>query len=128
MPGVLIEVKEFNLVVHYRLAPAFEAELRRLVEELIAGSEDVVLLPAHCAFEIKARGGDKGTALATFMAEAPFAGRVPIFVGDDVTDEPAIAQAKALSGVGLHVARDFGGEPRDGGAGMAGSRRLMKNV
>ncbi len=112
MPGVLIEVKEFNLVVHYRLAPAFEPELRRLVEGLIVGIDDAVLLPAHCAFELKARGGDKGDALAAFMAQAPFAGRVPIFVGDDVTDEPAIAQAIALGGLGLHVARDFDGKPR----------------
>ena len=46
------------------------------------------------------------------MQQPPFAGRVPIFVGDDVTDEPAIAQAIALGGAGLHVARDFDGETR----------------
>ncbi len=121
MPGVLIEVKEFNLVVHYRLAPEFQAELRLLVEGLIAGSDDAVLLPAHCAFELKARGGDKGDALAAFMAQPPFAGRVPIFVGDDVTDEPAIAQATALGGLGLHVARDFNGKPRAVRAWLASS-------
>ncbi len=109
MPGVLVEVKAFNLVVHYRQAPRYEAELRGLVEQLVAGSEDATLLIAHCAFELKARGGDKGAALAAFMREAPFAGRVPIFVGDDVTDEPAIARAAALGGAGLHVGRDFGG-------------------
>ena len=109
MPGVLVEVKAFNLVVHYRQAPWYEAELRGLVEQLVAGSEDATLLRAHCAFELKARGGDKGAALAAFMREAPFAGRVPIFVGDDVTDEPAISRAAALGGAGLHVGRDFGG-------------------
>ena len=112
MPGVLIEVKEFNLVVHYRLAPEREGQVRRLVEALVAGADDMTLLPAHRAFELKARGGDKGTALAAFMREPPFAGRVPVFVGDDVTDEPAIAQAVALGGAGLHVGRDFAGETR----------------
>ncbi len=109
MPGTLLEQKQFNLVLHYRQAPQYEAELRALAEHLIAGSNDAILLPAHCAFELKARGGNKGDALASFMQQPPFAGRKPIFAGDDRTDEPAIAQAIALGGAGLHVARDFGG-------------------
>jgi trehalose 6-phosphate phosphatase len=109
MPGVIIEEKQFSLVVHYRQAPEHEAELGTLVERLIGGSEDAVLLLAHCAYEMKPRGGNKGDALAAFMTQAPFAGKMPVFVGDDVTDEPAIRKAGALGGVGLHVARDFGG-------------------
>jgi trehalose 6-phosphate phosphatase len=109
MPGVLVEEKQFSLVVHYRRAPEHEAELGQLVERLIGESDDAVLLLAHCAFEMKPRGGDKGDALAAFMAQPPFAGRVPVFVGDDVTDEPAIRKADELGGAGLHVMRDFGG-------------------
>jgi trehalose 6-phosphate phosphatase len=44
------------------------------------------------------------------MDHAPFAGRLPVFIGDDTTDEPAIAKAKALGGMGLHVQHDFGGQ------------------
>jgi trehalose 6-phosphate phosphatase len=47
------------------------------------------------------------------MERPPFAGRIPVFIGDDTTDEPAIALATALGGTGLHVARDFGGSPQD---------------
>jgi trehalose 6-phosphate phosphatase len=111
MPGLLVEEKEFSLVLHYRRAPEHEEELRNLVHQLLADSEDATLLPAHCAFELKPRGGNKGDALAGFMAMAPFAGRRPIFIGDDVTDEPAIAKANELGGTGLHVKRDFGGAP-----------------
>jgi trehalose 6-phosphate phosphatase len=110
IPGLLVEEKEFSLVLHYRRAPEHEEELRNLVHQLLADSDDAVLLPAHCAFELKPRGGNKGDALAGFMAMAPFAGRRPIFIGDDVTDEPAIAKANELGGHGLHVKRDFGGE------------------
>jgi trehalose 6-phosphate phosphatase len=109
MPGVLIEEKQFSLVVHYRRAPQFEPELSQVVDRLIGASDDAVLLLAHCAFEMKPRGGNKGDALSWFMQSAPFAGRLPVFIGDDVTDEPAIQKAAELGGLGLHVARDFGG-------------------
>lgn len=109
MPGVLIEEKQFSLVVHYRQAPQFEPALSQLVERLAGASDDAVLLLAHCAFELKPRGGNKGDALAWFMRARPFAGRLPVFIGDDVTDEPAIRKAAELGGLGLHVARDFGG-------------------
>lgn len=109
MPGLLVEEKEFSLVLHYRRAPEHEEELRNLVHQLLADSGDATLLPAHCAFELKPRGGNKGDALAGFMSMAPFAGRRPIFIGDDVTDEPAITKANELGGAGLHVKRDFGG-------------------
>jgi trehalose 6-phosphate phosphatase len=46
------------------------------------------------------------------MRQAPFASRKPVFIGDDVTDEPAIALATELGGTGLHVARDFAGSPQ----------------
>jgi len=110
MPGLLVEEKQFSLVLHYRRAPEHEAELRQLVDRLIAESDDAVLLLAHCAFELKPNSGTKAEALAAFMATAPFAGRKPIFIGDDITDEPAITLATELGGTGLHVARDFGGK------------------
>src|ERR1700739_3650650 len=82
MPGLLVEEKEFSLVLHYRRAPEHEEELRNLVHQLLADSDDAILLPAHCAFELKPRGGNKGDALAGFMAMVPFAGRRPLFSGD----------------------------------------------
>ena len=110
MPGTLIEEKEFSLVVHFRQAPQYEAELSQLVTHLIGGCDDAVLMLAHCAFELKPRGGNNADALAWFMQHPPFAGRIPVFIGDDITDEPAIEKAIELGGIGLHVARDFVGQ------------------
>jgi trehalose 6-phosphate phosphatase len=107
MAGVLIEPKQFSLSVHYRQAPEHAPELGQIVERLLGESGDAVLLLAHSAYELRPRGGDKGEALAAFMAMPPFLGRIPVFVGDDVTDEPAIRKAGELGGIGMHVARDF---------------------
>jgi len=113
IPGVIIEVKEVSVVIHYRQAPDAAERLRGLAESLIAGAgPDVALLPAHMAFELRPRGAGKDSALAWFMERPPFAGRIPVFIGDDTTDEPAIALATALGGTGLHVARDFAGSPQ----------------
>jgi trehalose 6-phosphate phosphatase len=109
IPGLLVEEKAFSVVLHYRRAPEHEAELRQLAERLIAECDDAILLPAHYAFELKPSGGSKAGALTTFMTQPPFAGRIPIFIGDDTTDEPAISKANELGGTGLHVARHFHG-------------------
>jgi trehalose 6-phosphate phosphatase len=112
MPGVLIEQKTVGLVAHFRQAPQYGPALKTLTESLIAESgPEAVLLPAHMAYELRPKGAAKDTALAWFMARPPFFGRTPIFIGDDTTDEPAIALATKLGGRGLHVNRNFSGSP-----------------
>jgi trehalose 6-phosphate phosphatase len=110
-PGTLLEEKRFGLAVHWRGAPGNAASLTALVTSLAAPHPGLLLQPAHEALEIRVRGPGKAGALDIFMRDAPFAGRPPVFVGDDLTDEPAIARAQALGGRGLHVARDFTGGP-----------------
>jgi trehalose 6-phosphate phosphatase len=70
-------------------------------------------LPANMAFEIRHRGLTKALAVDIFMAQPPFAGRVPVFVGDDVTDEDGFRAARAMGGLGLHVKQVFGGRPSE---------------
>ncbi|MDA8250061.1 MAG: trehalose-phosphatase [Rhodospirillales bacterium] len=107
-PGTLLERKAQGFALHYRLAPAAGPALQRGLLALLDGQRTHQLLPAHMAFEVKPRGADKGSAVAALMARAPFAGRVPVYVGDDVTDEDAIRAARAAGGLGLRVAEAFG--------------------
>lgn len=109
MPGVNIEVKTYTLVAHFRRAPEHGPALRSLIEGLAAADPAVEILPANMAWEIRPIGAGKGFALDWFMARAPFAGKIPVFVGDDTTDEAAITAARAHGGIGLHVHRDFDG-------------------
>ena len=108
-PGTLLEEKQFGLVLHWRGAPGMAEEITAFGKLLVAPHPELMLLPAHEAMEIRPYGTDKGAALTAFMRQPPFAGRKPVFIGDDVTDEPAIARASEMGGLGLHVARDFGG-------------------
>lgn len=110
--GVIVESKSYSVAVHFRAAPERESDLRRLIDAVVApAATEFEVLPAHCSLEIRHRAIDKGAAVRTLMKYHPFAGRVPVFVGDDVTDEDGIAAAAALGGFGLHVREAFAGRP-----------------
>jgi trehalose 6-phosphate phosphatase len=108
-PGALLERKRRGFVLHYRGAPSAGPALGEALAALLDGASDrFQLMAAHMAWEAKPRGADKGTAVATLMRHAPFAGRRPIFIGDDVTDEDGMRVARAAGGAGLRVDEVFG--------------------
>ena len=107
-PGTAVERKQAGLVLHYRAAPDAAGPLRAAALAWIeAGPAGFHLQPAKMAWEIKPDGIDKETAVRAVMARPPFAGRRPIYVGDDVTDEDGIRGAEALGGAGYRIPRDF---------------------
>lgn len=105
--GVIMEDKGYSVALHYRLAPnkkrAIEDAVTTICAELPAGS--VEILPGKAVIEIKKSGFNKGTALRDLMQQVPFAGRRPIFVGDDVTDEAAFAVVPEFEGMAISVGR-----------------------
>ncbi len=53
--------------------------------------------------ELRAPGPDKGAAINAFLAEPPFMGYTPVFLGDDFTDESGFEAVQALGGFGVVV-------------------------
>lgn len=107
-PGTLVEDKGFSLALHYRKRPDLEDAVVGLIEDLRARlPERLELLSGDKVIEIKPAGYDKGAAIAAFMREAPFKGRTPVFIGDDVTDEAGFRTVNDLGGVSVKV----GGRP-----------------
>ena len=97
--GLVVENKGMSLALHYRLAPALEQLAQREMSAAAAAMGDGFELQAgKFVFEIKPGCKDKGSAIAEFMAEAPFAGRTPAFLGDDLTDEYGFALVNASGG------------------------------
>lgn len=107
-PGALVEAKPRGFVLHVRRVPAALNSVRAALQRLVSADARFELLDAAMAIEVRPRGADKGTAVLQLMSRPPFAGRAPVFVGDDVTDEDGMRAARALGGCGLRVADVFG--------------------
>ncbi|MBL6455884.1 trehalose-phosphatase [Belnapia sp. T6] len=108
-PGGLVEDKTHGFVVHYRQAPALGPEAHALLAGFVATDPAAfTLLEARMAWEVRPRGASKATAVRALMERAPFAGRVPVFIGDDVTDEEGMEAARGFGGQGWRLDDMFG--------------------
>lgn len=103
-PGLVLENKGMTLALHYRRAPGHRAFVEQLMRcaaaELGKGFE---LQAGKFVCELKPNGRNKGTAVQEFLHEAPFAGRMPVFIGDDLTDEYAFRLVNRRAGQSIKV-------------------------
>ena len=98
-----LEDKGTALVLHYRTAPDLAALCRRAMAEAVEGRDDLVVMEGDNIVEVHPAGMDKGVALAAMMRDAPFAGRVPVYLGDDTTDEFALRHVRDEGGLAIKV-------------------------
>jgi trehalose 6-phosphate phosphatase len=101
-PRLVIEDKGSGVALHWRRAPEL-AEVCIAAMREIASSPEFEILRGHAVVEARPRGAHKGKALRTLLSHPPFAGRRPVFVGDDRTDEDGFREARVLGGWGVKV-------------------------
>jgi trehalose 6-phosphate phosphatase len=109
--GVEFEDKGYSVALHFRKAPEHEERLREHVAASRAAypAEDTEVLPGKAMFEIKRPHINKGEGVRALMTHVPFAGRMPVFIGDDVTDDAAFVALPEWDGKGFSVGRNFAG-------------------
>ena len=114
-PGILVEDKGLTVALHYRGVPERETDALAFARDTVRRLDHgLVLQQGKMVVELRPAGPDKGDVVDAFMAAPPFAGRTPVFVGDDVTDEDGFAAVNRLGGHSIRVGRD--------GASAAGLR------
>jgi trehalose 6-phosphate phosphatase len=101
--GLVLEEKGLTLAIHYRRAPHLASYLHRFVPSLIDPADNLGVQAGKMVIEIKPAGRDKGSTIMDFMGEQPFHGRVPIFIGDDLTDEHGFEVVNARGGLSVKV-------------------------
>jgi trehalose 6-phosphate phosphatase len=104
-PGLLFEDKGSTFALHYRLAPRLASHVHRVVRSRVAsaGGAAFRLQPGKAMVDIGPKGRTKGTAIQEYMTEPPFRGRMPVFVGDDRSDENGFAAVRVMGGWGVKV-------------------------
>jgi len=112
-----LEDKGGALVLHFRQHPDQRERAEALARDAAEGLKALHVVPGHGIFEVLARGVNKGRAVALLAARAPFAERVPVYVGDDRTDEDAIRAVQQVGGFGVKV-----------GAGETAARYRLADV
>jgi trehalose 6-phosphate phosphatase len=110
-PGVLIEDKDYSIALHYRGIPVGKERLEKILAEASTAfpEQTVEILPGKEMLELKRAGTNKGEAVRALMTHKPFAGRMPVFIGDDVTDEAVFAILPDMGGRAFSVGRQFDG-------------------
>jgi trehalose 6-phosphate phosphatase len=106
-PGSLLEDKTHGLAVHYRAVPEFEWKLRIVRQCAVPLAPEYHVLDGKCVIEIKPAVASKARAIRAFLDESPFAGRMPIFVGDDTTDLDGFAFVEEAGGMSVAVGADL---------------------
>jgi trehalose 6-phosphate phosphatase len=102
--GLIFEDKGLSVALHYRLAPELKDEVHAAVQAAAAKlGERYEALPGKMVLELRPSGRDKGVAIQEFMREKPFARRVPVFLGDDTSDEYGFALVNRLGGHSVKV-------------------------
>jgi trehalose 6-phosphate phosphatase len=110
--GITIEDKGYAIALHYRLAPDKEPLLRDAVANLCANEPAVEIMPGKYVLEVKMSGFNKATGVRNLMKRPPFAGRRPIFIGDDITDEYVFKIMPEFGGLAFSVGDAVGGGDR----------------
>jgi trehalose 6-phosphate phosphatase len=106
-PGLFLEDKGNTLALHYRDVPQLAAHVHRVVRSSVrdVGGNKFDLQPGKRMVEVKPGSRNKGTAIAEFMREPPFAGRRPVFAGDDKADEFGFAVVDCMGGWSVKVGK-----------------------
>lgn len=123
--GARVEDKGRTLALHWRAAPPAEDASRGFAAWALPRLPGYVLQPGSNVLELRPAGADKGAAIAAFLGLPPFAGRRPVFAGDDLTDEHGFALVNARAGISIVVGDRRPTQARHGLADPAALRRWL---
>lgn len=102
-PGAWVEDKGIALAFHWRAAPGARRGLEAIAASATSQLAGYRLQHGNCVLELRPDGHHKGTAIERLMQIAPFAGRVPVYAGDDFTDEDGFMTINSLGGLSIIV-------------------------
>jgi trehalose 6-phosphate phosphatase len=102
-PQAVLEDKGVAMALHWRAMPEAAADLQAFAMQALTRLPGYQLQPGDHVVELRPQNADKGAAIEAFLQEAPFQGRMPVFAGDDLTDEHGFEVVNAHGGTSILV-------------------------
>jgi trehalose 6-phosphate phosphatase len=128
-PGLFVEDKRFALALHYRGAPHLEDTVAAAMKGISTSvASELELQHGKMVVELRPAGSTKADAVSAFLAETPFEGRVPIFLGDDLTDESAFELVNDREGLSVLVGPERPSAARARIADVSAARRWLAEL
>jgi trehalose 6-phosphate phosphatase len=102
--GVIVEDKRQSVALHWRLAPALADEALALMEQIAADiGPSMRLQRGKAVAELVPATASKGGAIDWLLQQEGYAGRKPVFIGDDITDEDGFMAVNRLHGLSVRI-------------------------
>lgn len=102
--GIYFERKGPVLAIHTRAAPAALPRVRAAAEKALSTlPEGYRIVAGNAGLEFIPVEALKSAAIERFLEVPPFAGRRPVFLGDDVSDEAGFEYVNGKGGVSIRV-------------------------
>lgn len=127
--GLLLEDKHYAVAMHFRRAPEMQDEVYRIMKDVLVQLGPTFALQAgKSVLELRPGAWTKGSSITSFMQEAPFMGRTPVFIGDDVTDEDAFEVVNEMGGVSIRVGQPTATQAQHRLGGVSEVLRWLQTV
>lgn len=102
-PAILVEEKRHGVVLHYRADPGLAGVVQAAMQRLQRDFPGTALQAAKMQIELRSAGVGKDKALARLLDLPPYRGRIPVYAGDDLPDEVAMAEAQSRGGFAIKI-------------------------
>lgn len=108
--GSIVEDKGGALAIHERAGPEEALQLFGQIEAAVAAfSPGWHCLRGHRLVEVKPAGVSKGTGVSWLLRQPVFLDRLPVTIGDDITDLDMFAIAEEQRGLTISVGQRIAG-------------------
>ncbi|PTV45392.1 trehalose-phosphatase [Acinetobacter pittii] len=102
-PELLIEDKEYSIALHYRKNPNLENNAINIIKRINLNYPQLKINRGKFVVELIPNQADKGRAIETILNHLDLPAVLPIFIGDDLTDESGFTYINQQSGLSIKV-------------------------
>ncbi|MCU0188852.1 trehalose-phosphatase, partial [Citrobacter freundii] len=102
-PELLIEDKEYSIALHYRENPNLESHAINIMQKIKTDYPQLKINKGKFVIELIPNQADKGKAIQTILNHLNLSSVLPIFIGDDLTDESGFIFINQQSGLTIKV-------------------------